>query len=72
MGRLSIYGHRLIYLTLSDFEISVITVLGIILNNLAAVLANFINFVPLIFSGFYYCSNLGAFIGTLISFIWNF
>ncbi len=52
-------------------KFSVITVSGIILNNLAAVLATY-KLCPLIFSGFYYCSNLGAFIGTLISFIWNF
>ena len=49
----------------------VITILGIIFNNLAATLVTF-KLCPLILSGFYYCSNLGAFAGTLISLIWNF
>jgi len=52
-------------------KFSVITVLGIIFNNLAAALIAY-KFCPLIFSEFYYCSNLGAFAGTLISLIWNF
>ena len=52
-------------------KFSVITVFGIILNNLAATLVTF-KLCPLILSEFYYCSNLGAFAGTLVSLIWNF